>query len=416
MHQTPEENKMSTFVTAFRGRRDGYQIPWALAEAVCLQTCINDVYLPHCVAKLHPRLAVRAVEGLSFSQVSLPPTLLWAELRLRWSRLLTGQQRAHWESLDSHYSKLAAECARKYRSNLLLYHPYAYEAFTASYSHNPHRCVFAFDPWTAALESHKKTKNWLKPLSRQILESLDPLPNWEKREPRYEIIPHCDQILCASSFVRESLIAAGANPKIITVIPYGIDLPFPSKRDSEPATPSPLPARPPRCLFVGSATLRKGLGHLLAAWERARLPASSELWIATRSSPRRVEEAVRGLSHVKIFTHPNNETLSTLYTQTDWFVMPSLCEGFGQVYLEALSHGTPILGTHYSGLPDLGAEADGIFTVQPGCVESLIHALETHLPNIAGNRELRNHSLRCAERHPWRRFRSELRAALKIET
>ena len=49
--------------------------------------------------------------------------------------------------------------------------------------------------------------------------------------------------------------------------------------------------------------------------------------------------------------------------------MPSLVEGFGQVYLEALAQGCPVLGTANTCLPDLGGEADAIFLVTPGNVE-----------------------------------------------
>ena len=46
--------------------------------------------------------------------------------------------------------------------------------------------------------------------------------------------------------------------------------------------------------------------------------------------------------------------------------MPSLVEGFGQVYLEALAEGTPILGTKNTALPDLGGEEDGVFLATAG--------------------------------------------------
>ena len=56
--------------------------------------------------------------------------------------------------------------------------------------------------------------------------------------------------------------------------------------------------------------------------------------------------------------------------------MPSLIEGFGQVYLEALSFGLPVLGTRNTCLPDLGDEGDGIFCVDPGNIEELTSTLE----------------------------------------
>ena len=52
--------------------------------------------------------------------------------------------------------------------------------------------------------------------------------------------------------------------------------------------------------------------------------------------------------------------LEQLYQQADVFVLPSLVEGFGYVYLEALARGCFCLGTWNTGLPDVADQASAM--------------------------------------------------------
>jgi glycosyltransferase involved in cell wall biosynthesis len=92
--------------------------------------------------------------------------------------------------------------------------------------------------------------------------------------------------------------------------------------------------------------------------------------------------------------------------------MPSLVEGFGQVYLEALAHGCPVLGTSNSGLPDLGSEADGIFLVSPGHVEELSEQLERLSQLLPSDHKIRRAAHACAGRFTWQAFRMRVRQKL----
>ena len=48
-----------------------------------------------------------------------------------------------------------------------------------------------------------------------------------------------------------------------------------------------------------------------------------------------------------------NAKLRQLYRLADVFVMPSLVEAFGVVFLEAMASGTPVVGTRVGGIPEL---------------------------------------------------------------
>ena len=92
--------------------------------------------------------------------------------------------------------------------------------------------------------------------------------------------------------------------------------------------------------------------------------------------------------------------------------MPSLVEGFGHVYLEALARGCPVLGTANTALPDLGTEADGIFVSAAGDVDALRSELERLAQLLPNDRKRRAAARATAERYPWRAFRVGLRTAI----
>src|SRR5207302_7661956 len=98
----------------------------------------------------------------------------------------------------------------------------------------------------------------------------------ELRQRERESWRHADLILCASSFTRRTLIEAGAKPEICKVIPYGIET---RALSTELGGKN---ANGFRALFIGSGVQRKGLLHLLHAWQRAHLPDGSELTLICR--------------------------------------------------------------------------------------------------------------------------------------
>jgi glycosyltransferase involved in cell wall biosynthesis len=187
-------------------------------------------------------------------------------------------------------------------------------------------------------------------------------------------------------------------------VPYGTDLP-----------PTPLfgpTSGSFEVVFVGSGGQRKGLHHLLMAWKGARLPSASRLTLVCRVLDKGVEALAARTPGVRILRGVAPEELSSVYASSHLFAMPSLVEGFGQVYLEALSHGCPVLGTPNTALPDLGGEEDGIFVTPAANLESLTSALERLSHSLPGNAGARKASRATAARFTWRAFREGLRRPL----
>ena len=117
---------------------------------------------------------------------------------------------------------------------------------------------------------------------------------------------------------------------------------------------------------------------------------------------------VASTSRVELRQGVSHAELNRLYATSSLFAMPSLVEGFGQVYLEAMAQGCPVLGTANTCLPDLGGETDGIFLVTQGSVDELVAKLEYLSKILPGNESVRQRARDCSGRFPWIRFRRDL--------
>jgi glycosyltransferase involved in cell wall biosynthesis len=398
------------FVCAFRGARDSYQAAVALAEADLLELLITDAYASPSLlgwrwlpASLRSRLAGRYAVGLPPERVQS----LWETTIVEHTRHALGfPKRQTWLKLDGRFGEAAATAARRTRAGLLMYSPYAWEAFTARYAHSPKRVLFQYHP-------HPDLESRLIAEDRARFpgygESFTDGPGAHVSESllsrERESWRHADAIICASAFTQRSLIEAGCDARLCHVVPYGVEM---------PAEPPAMPIRSGfHALFVGSGGQRKGLHHLLLAWQRASLPAESRLTIVSRAIDdgiRRLASKTRG---VEIRESVERGERDALYSSSHVMVMPSLVEGFGHVYLEAMAHGCPVLGTPHSALPDLGGEGDGIFLVAPGDVDQLAAKLETLARCLPGELRLRGAARATAARLPWSTFRQRLREVVQ---
>ena len=405
---------MSSYVCAFRGRRDSYQVPLALAEAGLLDHFITDAYagpwlqrlaslLPE---RLRSKVAFRHIEGIPGARVRC----LWrTTLREHWRHRRGHAPDSTYLLLDRRYSDAAAKRARHSQANLLLYSSYAWEAFRANYSHLPRRVLFQYHPHPD-VEASILTEDRMRFAS--IFKSDGP-----ETSPPLIIAPGdrdawrmADLVICASSFTRDSLLSQGLDPEKCKVVPYGIDLPA----TIEMAEPTTSPNF--RALFVGSGVQRKGLHHLLLAWKSATLPPGARLTLVCRNIDEPLANLARSIGGVDFIPGISAMGLSRLYASSHLFVMPSLVEGFGQVFLEALVQGCPVLGTPNTCLPDLGGEESGIFVTPAGEIDALVEKLESLSRFLPENPGIRKSARALATERTWPRFRHCLIATLNGST
>jgi glycosyltransferase involved in cell wall biosynthesis len=403
---------LGKYICAFRGRRDYYQVPIALSEAGMLEQFITDAYAGktfRSIARMLPKgLRQKVRSRYEPSLPELPVRSLWSSTAIEYLRHRLGcAPSVTFAKLDRQFGLAVADRARKGNSNLLIYSHYAWEAFTQRYQHIPKKVLFQFHPHPDS-EHHILLRDSAKYpfVGRSFEEEAGQHVSDDLKKRTRDSWKYADLILCASSFTRRSLLEVGADPGRCKVIPYGIDLPHVNVRS--------VPLDRFTALFVGTGTQRKGLHHLLLAWQRAHLPADSRLTLVCRSIDSAIASLAERTRNVHLIRGLAGDDLKRLFKDSSVLVMPSLVEGFGQVYLEALAYGCPVLGTPNTGLPDLCDGNDPIWQVEPGQIDELVSTLEFLSRKLPGDSSVRRRAQACAARWPWGRFRAGILSALQF--
>ncbi len=167
-------------------------------------------------------------------------------------------------------------------------------------------------------------------------------------------------------------------------------------------------SRPDVCrfLFVGSGIHRKGLHHLFHAWRLLRLP-DAHLTVVARHIDHEIA-ALQPSDRVTVLRAQSDIALQELYEATHIFVLPSLIEGFGYVYLEALANGCYCIGTENTGFPDIMCPEHAGSVATAGDVASLVGAMQRAYV-LFKKRELDHKAIQTfARSRPWSIFRAKV--------
>ncbi len=161
---------------------------------------------------------------------------------------------------------------------------------------------------------------------------------------------------------------------------------------------------PPVLLSVATLTQRKAHNVLIAAlaslshlpWV-ARFVGGLEFdpaWVA-RLQQQVVDNSLTDRIHfLGAIADPRDE-----YQHADIFVLPSLYEGYGMVFAEALAFGLPIIGARAGAVPEVVPPDAGIL-VAPGDVEALANALRQMLTQPVFRASMQEGAQRAAAQLP----------------
>lgn len=180
---------------------------------------------------------------------------------------------------------------------------------------------------------------------------------WEAHERKtYERSNH---IFCLSRNVRKSLLEEyGIDEGKISVIGAGPNVQVKSNLDRNRFQNQKI-------LFVGIDFLRKGGWQLINAFRsvREKYPNATLNIIGPKLN----------LDEENIFISEtlDPEVLSRMYAESSMFVMPTLREPFGLVFLEAMAHGLPCIGSNIEAVPEIIEDQVSGYLVEPGNVDDL---------------------------------------------
>jgi len=202
----------------------------------------------------------------------------------------------------------------------------------------------------------------------QWTEQLPAKPKW-MLEQEAEEMKLASRIVAATSFTAGTLVKQGIATDKIRVNPYGTDLQFFHSKWEKGFLPT---GETVQFVFMGKIGARKGIPWLLRVWQKLHKHyPNATLTIAGDGawpSGFPIPEGVTTRGFV-----PAAERADFL-RRFDVFVFPSYFEGFGQVILEAMACGLPIITTTHTAAPEIMTTASG-FIITPGDDDALLNSL-----------------------------------------
>jgi glycosyltransferase involved in cell wall biosynthesis len=233
----------------------------------------------------------------------------------------------------------------------------------------------------------------------------------KKCKNKDEEIALSDQIIVASSFTAKSLELFEQNIKSkINIVPYGITCPTKkiiNKRNKNDKL---------KIIFVGRPTLSKGIQYLIQTLDQLDFPWELEIAGSIPEKPHQISQKLDLLlkdSRCKFLGQIQNKNLLKKMRESHIFLFPSLFEGFGQVLLEALSCGLPVITTNNTAGPDIIDDGKNGFLTPIRDTKETIEIIN----NLYQNEELRisiaENGFTKASEYTWIKYQNELIKIIK---
>lgn len=213
-------------------------------------------------------------------------------------------------------------------------------------------------------------------------------------------------IAISDAIRRFSIDVEGARPEHITTIHYGlnpadIQAPVSARTDLRTA----LGLSPDNTLLVGSICRiieQKGLSYGLRAFAQvaAGVPTAHYVLAGDGDLRPQLEAEAQALNIApRVHFLGWRDDARAIMAGCDVLLAPSLWEGFGLVFLEAMALHLPVISTHVSAIPEVVVDGETGWLVPPANVEALASALRTALTDpaerqrrgIAGRHRLETH-------------------------
>jgi glycosyltransferase involved in cell wall biosynthesis len=171
----------------------------------------------------------------------------------------------------------------------------------------------------------------------------------------------------------------------------------------------------PFALYVGNIKPHKNLERLIEAFHQLRQESAFEALklviigdeISKYQGLRRAVHVHKLHKHVRFLGFVPLDTLAVLYQLASVFVFPSLYEGFGLPPLEAMYHGTPVVTSNVSSLPEV--VGDAAMLVDPYSSESIADGMRRVLTDEHLRAFLRERGMARAREFSWERSVQRIR-------
>lgn len=395
-----QNNSNQKYIVVHAGKRDDYQVALALAESNLLFALVTEAYFPldkkwfvsianffGLTLSLHKRYKA----GLPSNKVVISKTAFFYEMLFLITKNVKFDRKKGYV-----LGEKAKALSQKNNIPIIAVNTCAQHAFLNN-TIEP-KVLFQFHPQAdfvkeLFLEEMQLNSKATKTLNQEYEFSLSN----EELELLSSEVKLATHFLCASSLTKKSLTFKGISEDKIKVIPYGVDT---SKFTFSERTKSEIF----KIIFIGSLNQRKGITYLLDALSEMK---NVELTIVTRG--------IFDESLIQNYNFPIHVVMDVAHNKLQeelhkahCFVLPSILEGFGQVILEAMVTGIPVIATENTAANDIVENGVDGFVTTIRDIYAIKENLEKLQSDAAFAQKMGKAAYEKAKVYSWEKFRTDL--------
>lgn len=157
-------------------------------------------------------------------------------------------------------------------------------------------------------------------------------------------------------------------------------------------------------IFVGQPIRRKGPEYLIKSIPLVarKHPEAKFVFIGYKGN-KQVEDMTKGLEdRIKFLGFVPEEEKIAAMREASCFAFPTLYEGFGIVFLEAMAAGCPIVTTRVAGVPEVVSHGKTGLLVEPKNEKQLAQAITKTLDSKNLRRKFSNNGKKAVRKYDWK--------------
>jgi glycosyltransferase involved in cell wall biosynthesis len=249
---------------------------------------------------------------------------------------------------------------------------------------------------------------------KRVMSVMDVMPlieNWHSREHTFQfkmvmplMLKTVDKIIAISEKTKSDLVKYySVEEEKIKVTPLGV-----LTMDIEPGDQSrildEMGIEKPYILMVSNLAPIKNVPGLIKAYAKIADSIDHNLILAGKKpdydEPYELIKKHKLEKRVNFTDRVSDEAVAALYSNADFYVLPSFSEGFGLTIIEAMTYGIPVTCSNAGSLPEVGGDAALFF--DPNDIDEMARALKTMATDGGLKRSLKEKGAKRADRYSYK--------------
>jgi glycosyltransferase involved in cell wall biosynthesis len=160
-----------------------------------------------------------------------------------------------------------------------------------------------------------------------------------------------------------------------------------------------VPKTQPTFIFVGQPTYHKGFDLLVEAFRKVNEEyPEAELLVA---GPKELCVVKEKIPRVRFLGKLSQKDVRLYLWKSDCLLLPSRCESFGMVVLEALSSGVPVVVSEHAGSSMVVRNSINGWVIRSGAVEDLYDRMRSCCQNLQAIRAMSKNCVESVVQYTW---------------